>query len=486
MQLNFDSRRFWRFVFSAIFFFPFSEQIKAEPTNKIFRAGAAAVDISPWMGISINGNMSDHKGTNLHDPLHARCIVFDDGQTRLAIVVADSCMIYREIFDGAKKLIHEKTGFTPANILMSATHAHSAPASVSVFQSDANTEYQHFLMLRLADAVCQAINNLQPAKIGWAVGSEPRHVFNRRWKMKPGVVNKDLLGGTNDQVRMNPLPGSPDLLEPAGPTDPEIPILALKTLDHHPIALLANYSMHYCGGVPGNTFSADYFGAFCDRIQQLLGADRQEPPFVALLSNGTSGDCNSTNFREPPKKEPPFTQIHRVANDVAEVALAAYKKMEWHDWVALKSAQKEIQLGVRLPNADEVEKAKERLAKAKRSNNGQLDSWSPDVYARETVLLAEYPPRVSVILQTFRIGDLGIAAIPCEVFAEIGLAIKKQSPFQRTFTIELANGYNGYLPTPAQHKLGGYETWRARSSYLEVEAAPKIVETVMDLFNGLK
>ena len=85
-----------------------------------------------------------------------------------------------------------------------------------------------------------------------------------------------------------------------------------------------------------------------------------------------------------------------------------------------------------------------------------------------------------------RIGDLGIAAIPCEVFAETGLAIKRQNPFKQTFTIELANGCNGYLPTPEQHKLGGYETWRARSSYLEAEAAPKIFDTLMALFARLR
>jgi hypothetical protein len=381
--------------------------------------------------------------------------------------------------------VHEKTGFAPENILMSATHAHSAPASVSIFQSDADKDYQHFLTLRLADAVCQAINHLQPARIGWSAGDEPRHVSNRRWKMKPGVINKDLLGGTNDQVRMNPVPGNPDLLEPAGPTDPEVSILAVKSLDGKPIALLANYSMHYCGGVPGSTYSADYFGAFADRIQQLLNADRQEPGFVGIMSNGTSGDCNSTNFREPYKSEPSYARINRVANDVAEVALAAYQKIEWHDWVQLKSAQKEITLGVRLPKASEVEKAKALLATNPR-NNGQLPSWSPDVYARETVLLNEYPKQVPLILQTFRIGDLGIAAIPCEVFVEIGLDIKKQSPFKPSFTIELANGYNGYLPTPAQHKLGGYETWRARSSYLETEASPKILNEVVALFESLK
>ena len=245
----------------------------AETNSQIgFRAGAAAANITPWMGVSINGNMTDHKGANVHDQLHARALVLDDGKTRLAFVVADNCLIYREIFDAAKKLVHERTGLPAENILMSATHTHSAGACVSIFQTEADPEYQHFLTLRLADAVQQAINNLAPAQIGWGVGSEPRHVFNRRWRMKPGTVIQDVWGNTNDVVKMNPRPGSPELLAPAGPTDPEVPVLALRAPDGKPIALLANYSMHYVG-VPGRTYSADYFGAFCDRIQQLLGAD---------------------------------------------------------------------------------------------------------------------------------------------------------------------------------------------------------------------
>ena len=450
-----------------------------------FRAGAAAANITPWMGVSINGNMTDHKGANVHDQLHARALVLDDGHTRLAIVVADSCMIYRETFDAAKKLIQERTGMPVKNILMSATHTHSAPAAASVFQSDADAEYQHFLTLRLADAVQQAVANLSPAQIGWGAGSEPRHVFNRRWRMKPGVVIKDVWGNTNDVVRMNPTPGSPDLLEAAGPVDSEVPVLAVRSPDGKPIALLANYSMHYCGGVPGRTYSADYCGAFCDRIQQLLDADRQDPPFVAIMSNGTSGDCNAINFREPSKPEAPYAKIRTVANDVAEVALEAYRKIQWHERVELKAAQREIQLGVRKASTDELAMARGVLALATK-RDGQYGGWGLDVYAREWVLLDAFPDRVAVIIQTLKIGELGIAAIPCEVFAEIGLEIKKHSPLKPSFTIELANGYNGYLPTPAQHKLGGYETWRARSSYLELDASTKILETVMELFEQVK
>jgi hypothetical protein len=93
---------------------------------------------------------------------------------------------------------------------------------------------------------------------------------------------------------------------------------------------------------------------------------------------------------------------------------------------------------------------------------------------------------VKIKLQALRIGELAILAIPCETFAEIGLELKKRSPFRPTFTISLANGYNGYLPTPEQHRLGGYETWRARSSYLEVDASTKIVSALLEMLTKLK
>src|SRR5690606_33505962 len=98
----------------------------------------------------------------------------------------------------------------------------------------------------------------------------------------------------------------------------------------------------------------------------------------------------------------------------------------------------------------------------------------------------DYPSQVAILLQVFRIGDLAVAAVPAEVFVEIGLELKAKSPFKPTFTIELANGYNGYLPTPAQHKLGGYETWRARSSYLEEQASDKILQTLFKLLANHK
>ena len=100
--------------------------------------------------------------------------------------------------------------------------------------------------------------------------------------------------------------------------------------------------------------------------------------------------------------------------------------------------------------------------------------------------LSKYPETVTIKLQAIRIGDLGIVSAPCEVFAETGLALKENSPLPDTFHIELANGYGGYLPTKEQHELGGYETWPARSSFMEVDAERKIRERLLEMLAAVK
>ncbi|MEK7685918.1 MAG: neutral/alkaline non-lysosomal ceramidase N-terminal domain-containing protein [Verrucomicrobiota bacterium] len=478
--LAFLGKRFVALAFNLAIGCLCAFQLQAEPVRS-FRAGAAASNITPWLGLSINGGMQDIIAGQIHDELHARCLVLEDGQTRLALAVVDSCMVPREIHAAAKRLIHEQTGIPAEHMLISATHTHSAPAATPVFQSDPDKDYQQFLVQRIADGVRRAVNNLAPARIGWGVGRVPEQVFNRRWKMKPGTVMADPFGGTNDQVKMNPGVGNPALLEPAGPTDADVSVVSVQSLEGRPMALLANYSLHYCGGVGPGHISADYFGQFADRIQQLLGADRQDPPFVGIMSNGTSGNINNINFHGGQPRQPPYGQMRLVAGAVAEEVLRVCQKIEHHNWVPLAAQQEEIQLGVRLPSPAEVERARQIMAQAK----GSVMQTLPEIYARETVLLSRYPAQVPVILQAFRLGHLAITAIPAEVFVEIGLELKEKSPFKPTFTISLANGYNGYLPTVEHHQLGGYETWRARSSYLEVEAAPKITGALLALLRRL-
>ncbi len=474
----------------AIVFAP-AQGTGARPAMEL-RAGAATSNITPALGASINGQMYDRKATHIHDELFARSLVLDNGQTRVAFVVADSCMISREIFDSAKRIIEAETGLATDHILMSATHTHSAPASVSVFQSEADRGYTEFLTRRIADGVRRALNNLAPARIGWGVGKVPEYVFSRRWKMKPSSIPfANPFGDSPDQVQMHPTPGSPDLVEPAGSSDPEVSFLSVQSLEGRPLALLANYSLHYVGNTGDGHVSADYFGMFAKRIRELLSADLQDPPFVGIMSNGTSGDAFWINPRVKTERGAPYAAMRRIADILAAEVFRVCQTIEHRTWVPIGIRQAEIDLVVRRPDPEEVRRAREIMARTsypitfeQMSQMSRTDFYSR-IYARETMLISKFPEKVSLVLQTARIGDLGIFAIPCEVFSAIGLELKQKSPLRPSLTIELANGYHGYLPTPDQHPLGGYETWRARSSYLEVGASPKVVQKLLEMISAL-
>ena len=450
----------------------------ADPPQRVLRAAAYAMDITPTkFPVSSSGSMTHRTADKAHDPLRARCLVLDNGETKIALVTCDSCMIPREIYDAAKQQASQATGIPTENILCSATHTHTAVTAGRTFQSLVQEDYLDFLAQRIAESITQAHSQLEPARVGWAVGNNPRQVFNRRWFLRPGTPIGDPFDRGADTVKMNPAANSSSLVQPAGPVDPEIPVLAVQAVDGRPIALWANYSLHYVGGVPANSLSADYFGEFARQFAGLIDAHETKPAFVAAMTNGTSGDINNINFYEGGTRQQPFEQIRLVAADVAASALVAYQRVEYQDWVPLIMQETEIELGVRRPDAEELARAEKLLAEA------GPGPWTEQrlIYANETLDMAKYPATVRVKLQAIRIGELGIVSSPCETFVETGLAIKKQSPLKPTFTIELANGYNGYLPTPEQHALGGYETWRAKSSYLEEDAATKIQHTLLSL-----
>ena len=140
--------------------------------DKIFRAGAATSNVTPWLGVSMPGAFTDRRATKIHDELYARCLVLDDGQTKLAIVVVDNCILPRDVLDRAKALAEKAASIPAAHILISATHCHSGPAAMDIAMCKADPEYQAFLARRIADGIGRAKANLAPAEIGWGFGVE--------------------------------------------------------------------------------------------------------------------------------------------------------------------------------------------------------------------------------------------------------------------------------------------------------------------------
>jgi len=454
--------------------------------EKQLLAGAATAVITPTLGVSLCGSMRDRAAENIHDDLHARSLVLDNGETRVALVVLDLIAARKDWLSEVKHQISSFTGIPMTHVLVSCTHTHSAVTPVPVFQCNVEKDYRKWAAPRVADSVRIAVRRLQPARIGWGVGKEDRVVFNRRYFMKPGTKLPSPFPDVEDRVKMNPGPLNPAIDRPAGPVDPDVAVFAVQKAERpegQPLAVYASYALHYVGGMPGTDVSADYFGAVADRLAELTGGPRRDPrqPFVALLANGCFGDINNIDVSRRAKQPYPYHQMYAVADIVAGAIHDTWKGIRYHDWVPLAVQENSLDLAVRKPAEAAVRDAKAVL---ERAPQGPLSTLR-EIYARETVQLADWPDRFPTTVQAFRIGDAALCALPGEPFCQTGLDIKAKSPLKPTVMVGMANDYAGYLPTEEQHALGGYETWRAKSSFLEVKAATRIQETALELLAAL-
>jgi hypothetical protein len=405
-----------------------------------------------------------------NDPLHARALVLDDGTTTLAMVVVDSLGVAIEVVGEAKTNASKRCGITPEKILVSSTHCHSAPSS-----KEGN--YRKILTDGITESIVRAHGALRPAAVGVATHPMPEEVFCRRWFLKLGKIPLNPFGKL-DQVKMNPGTSLDVLDRPAGPTDPDITVISVQDARRKPLALYANYSLHYVGGVPKARVSADYYGEFARLMPSRVGGGED---FVAMMSNGTSGDINNIPFlvTRPPRE--PFEQIRIIAQKAADAAWFARAKITSYDTKArLGMVQREVTLRLRCPTDEQVEAAKTVLAIKDDAERAKLPHLALN-YARSTVAAYENKDKtLEIQLQALRIGDLGVCAIPFETFAVIGLELKKRSPFARTMVVGLANTSYGYLPTPEQHKLGGYETWIGTCRVQE-DASVIIVNNLLEM-----
>jgi hypothetical protein len=428
------------------------------------------VDVSPLkFPVIVNGMFEERTADRTVDPLHARAFVLDDGATRIAIVVVDSCMLPREMLDEAKARAAKLTGIAMDHMLISATHTHSAPAAMGCLGSRADPEYPAFLIPQIARAIELANERLRPARVGFVKTRAPKHTFCRSYIRRPDRVLKDPFGELTVRANMHPGFFSPDAIGPSGPVDDELSVLAFKARDGKPLGVLANFSMHYIGSP---MVSSDYFGRFAEHLGKKIDRGDGSSGCVVSMSQGTSGDLASMNYSAAQNSR----EYDSYASELAELAYEAWQKIKYDADVSLAMRESTLELGRRVPSAERLAWAKEMATKiGERRPKGYSE-----VYALEQIMLAAEPRR-ELKLQAVRIGDVAIAAIPNEVFAITGLKLKLQSPLANTFNIELANGAEGYIPPPEQHKLGGYTSWAARTAGLEEQAEPQIVEELLGL-----
>ncbi|NLF70232.1 MAG: hypothetical protein GX575_14430 [Candidatus Anammoximicrobium sp.] len=441
-----------------------------------FRAGAAIVDVTPqqWP-VLVNGGMTSRSADKVKAPVTARAIVLDDGRTRLAIVIVDSCMMPRELLDEAKQLAARRTKIRADQMLIAATHSHTAPSSMGCLGTDADEAYVPFLREKLVEAIAAAEANLEPARVGWAVAKAAEFTALRQWVRRPDRLADDPFG--NPTVRANMHAGAKwdDAVGEAGPEDPDLSLISLQARDGRPLAVLANFSMHYFGD---QALSPDYYGVFRDVLKtRLAGADDgKHPAFVGIMSHGCSGDIWLRDYTRPAGSRHEDWTLDSYANGLAEIALAACQTVAYREDVDLAMAEARLPLKYRVPNKQLLEWAQRIVAEM----GDRPPKTTAEVYAREQIILNERQA-TEIVVQALRIGEIAIATTPNETYALTGWKLKLQSPLAHTMVIELANGGDGYIPPPEQYPLGGYNTWPARSAGLEVMAEPKIVQAGLQL-----
>ena len=400
--------------------------------------GAAVRNITPGLGVHMQGYFEDRPATDIHDDLYAKAIVVQNDAVAMAFVVCDLIGCYGRDLDVARARASELTGIPGDRILISCTHTHYGPNTLQLAHLPHEAEYTAWAMQRIGEAVKLAQNRLAPARLGYASGSCPEEVHNRRWWMKDG------------SVRMCPGYLHPDRVKPAGPADPEVGIAVfVRQDDERPIGALCNYPLHYVGTPAGTVLSANYFGAFCRALERLAGQ-----PFVAVMANGCCGNINNVDITRPaPPMPEPFYQVERVANVVAARAYAAWQQIRAYDPAPTLSCVRDaVPFERRQYSAADEAKARVDL---ERRGAMPLVEWA---YALETVKIAELPVSRPVPVSAWRLGDLGLVGLPGEMFVEYGLQIKAGSPFAQTMVVELADDFLGYCPTDAALQEGGYET----------------------------
>ena len=450
------------------------------------KAGAATSNITPELGGEVVGGFLPFPCTHIHDELHARCLVLDDGKTKLALVVCDLLGLHRSVSVKARELIEKETGIPAANVLISGTHTHSAVNAlggpVRGYFSDLElTDYQQFVARRIADGVRRAVNLLRPAEIAFGKVDVPEHVHIRRWFLKEGSMPPNPFGKI-DKVKMNPGAGNPNLVEPAGEPDPTVCFIAVREPGGRLISIYSAYSLHYVGGVGEGHISADYYGYYCEALKKIQQGGSDDPPFVGIMANGTSGDANNINFRTPQPRKKSYEQMRYVAEDVAAKVNAALAGLKWENSAPLDVRYRELDVKWRSIPDELLAWAKETEAKTPRIQ-GKADL--PLAYAGRVQRLAKPSPETKTPVQLLRIGDICIGTTPCETFAETGMEFKKRSPFEKSFMVELAHGYYGYMPTPRHFELGGYETWPGTNN-LEPQASVKMMNALLEMAGEVK
>jgi neutral ceramidase len=396
-------------------------------------AGVAVVDITP-------------DGRKVLDPLKVKALVLRQGKLEAALAVCDVIGISAQQAGEARRLASQRTGIPVSRISVSATHTHTGG-------------YHPELTERIATAIADARGSVRPVTLRAGVIEQHGLSFNRRFLMKDGTVrfNPGPLEGGASFDGGHPYQ-NPDIVRPVGPIDPQVGLLLFSDAAGAPVASLTNFALHVVT-TDGRGISADYPFFYETALRRQLG-----DPFVSVFATGPCGDINHWDVSKPGPQNhyEKFTQP--IGEKLAATALAGLPRLESVPAASLDVRSQTVAVPLRDYSEMDLAWAKEAVANKFQDFPGagyNQRGFLAGVRARSILRLEELRkngPRLPLEVQAFRVSDkVAIVTLPGEIFVELGLAIKKASPFPTTLVIELANASCAYVPTMKAFAEGGYE-----------------------------
>ena len=456
--------------------------------NKL-QAGFSRLNVTPPLGIPIVGYYKPRFAEGVLDELEVNALALAVEDKKVVLLSVDNCGFSEHVANAYRDHICEETDLPADCVFLHATHTHTGPSTCPTYEQDLVLvaeykdnpllpEYFYYLRRKLADAAVMALNDLQPARMGWGVGDAPKVAFVRRFRMRDG------------KVRTNPGVGNPDILHPIGDVDERVNVLRFDR--EKDSLVLVNFGNHP-DAVGNSLLSGDWPTLLRHRLEKALDNVK------SIFFNGAQGDVNHVNvnarggdfndtFHDFDDVDRGYGHARHMGNVVAAAVLQVFDKVNYTDVDSLRTLEKTFQIPSSMPTDEEAKQAHiiNDLHLSGRDSELPYEGMELTTVVAEAarmVRLEHGPESFPMNFLGVAIGNVALFGIPGEPFTGVGRGLKEAAGWDLVLPCCLTNGCRGYFPMIDAYEEGGYE---ARSSSFKAGSAELIVEEGCKLLSELR
>ena len=430
----------------------------------MLKVGYARSDITPPLGVSVEGYYEPRTAKGVLDPLMVTAVAFDDGENKAVVISIDVIGMNMDFMAILRDEVAKAAGMEINGVFICCTHTHLGPAVAATGVANGsfpNREYTKWMTQRIADTARLASLDVAPSKMYCTRGEAKNVSYVRRFRMKDG------------SVRTNPGVMNPDIDHPLGTPDTETQLLIIKREGKKEIGII-NFQMH-ADTIGGELLSAD-FPKFVRDVYE-----HNVPDSLCMYINGTEGNIGGNNFCVPREDYVwGYTRTKYIGKKIAMSVVSNYELAEEIEGDKICFAKKIITVKHNKGTPEEIPEA---LALAKKYHVQGMLRTEMIAKACRIERMEDIPDTRELIVTALAIGDVVFAGFPGEPFVEVGKEIKAKSPFKLTIPACAANGYEGYYPVSSAYEEGGYEVLTAR--YVK-GTAEELIKTSLEIINSLK